>query len=227
MSELVKWSGAGGIAFYVNTNGIRGFRDLSISVSAKTDESVSGGESYVTRKNAGAYTITLTAILNAYLGEEVQQTAVQMAESARNGDTGYFYTGETKLFPAKFMMTDAKISDINMNGAGVWTGCSVALTLKQCSKYDGTVGNTSSPGKKEDPKPSLTAGEIMEKITGAVSSGVEKAKNAIEAAKQSIAAAKAQSAAILKDASATINKGNTSSISNLISNIKINVTKRA
>ena len=152
MSDIVKWSGHGGISFFVKPNEIRGFKDLSISAAAETKDSTKDGEKYIQKKNSGSYVIQLTAVLSAALKVDVKDIATAITEAARSGETGYFYTGNSKLFPSSFMATEAKISNIRMNGSGVWTYCEVTWTLKQCSKYGASSSSSSSSGKKKKNK---------------------------------------------------------------------------
>ena len=196
MSDIVKWSGHGGISFFVKPNEIRGVKDLSISAAAETKDSTKDGEKYVQKKNSGSYVIQLTAVLSAALKVDVKDIATAITEAARSGETGYFYTGNTKLFPSSFMATEAKISNIRMNGSGVWTYCEVTWTLKQCSKYG--ASSSSSSGKKKKNK-STTASWFR-----AIGTGIKTAAAAVATAAKSAlnttSDAKKQSAAILADA---------------------------
>ena len=196
MSDIVKWSGHGGISFFVKPNEIRGFKDLSIAAAAETKDSTKDGEKYVQKKNSGSYVIQLTAVLSAALKVDVKDIATAITEAARSGETGYFYTGNTKLFPSSFMATEAKISNIRMNGSGVWTYCEVTWTLKQCSKYG--ASSSSSSGKKKKNK-STTASWFR-----AIGTGIKTAAAAVATAAKSAlnttSDAKKQSAAILADA---------------------------
>lgn len=131
--EIIKW---GDIAFFVNPTAIRGIRDISISVGSETEDETNSNEKYVKRKNANGYQVSMKAILDAFLGEDVQATALKLTEAARTGGTGYLYCAGAKLFPSKFMLTDATASNIQMAPNGKWTHCEVSLTLKQCSKYN-------------------------------------------------------------------------------------------
>lgn len=198
MSDIVKWSGHGGISFFVKPNEIRGFKDLSISAAAETKDSTKDGEKYVQKKNSGSYVIQLTAVLSAALKVDVKDIATAITEAARSGETGYFYTGNTKLFPSSFMATEAKISNIRMNGSGVWTYCEVTWTLKQCSKYGASSSSSSSSGKKKKNK-STTASWFS-----AISTGIKTAAAAVATAAKSAlnttSDAKKQSAAVLADA---------------------------
>lgn len=146
MTELIQWGGHGGISFFVSPNEIRAFKDLTIAVSAETEDKTASGEKYTSKKNAGGYKITLTAILNAALGVDVQAMALAITESARLGEQGYFYINGAKLFPSSFMSTDASISNVSMSSGGTWTYAEVSWTLKQCGKYDDSESGSGSGG---------------------------------------------------------------------------------
>ena len=167
MADLIKWSGGGGIAFFAKGSEIRGVKDIAISASAETEERIQNSEKFIKKKNKGSYQITLTAILNALLGPDVQGVAKAMTEAARTADTGYFYVGGAKLFPSSFMATDAKIGSIQLSGNGVWKYCEVSWTLKQCSKYSGGSGSSSSgsSGKKSVKKSTASTTTSAKKST--------------------------------------------------------------
>ena len=148
-TNIVTWSGRGGLSFYVKATEIRGFKDLSIDASVTTEDAEKNGEKYVKRKQIGSYSISMTAVLSAALGVDVKAVALQMTEAARNGDTGYFYIGAAKLFPSSFMATSAKISNIEVTASGAWKYCEVNFTLKQASKYGGAVSTSKSSSKKK------------------------------------------------------------------------------
>ena len=155
MAEIVKWSGRGGIAFYVNSDEIRGIKSLSISASAETEDKTSGGQKFTKKKNSGSYQAAMTALFSAALGTDVQAAALEITEAARCGDSGYLYCRSAKLIPAKMMMVDAKVNNVSMTPGGEWFSCEVAMSLKQCGKY----GAESSSGKKKKKKKSTGRGK--------------------------------------------------------------------
>ena len=183
--EIIKW---GEIAFFVNPTAIRGIRDISISVSSETEDETNSDEKYVKRKNANGYQVTMKAILDAFLGEDVQATALKLTEAARTGGTGYLYCAGAKLLPSKFMLTDATASNIQIAPNGKWTHCDVSLTLKQCSKYN----EVTPPGQ---PTPSYSPG-VSAAATKTKKSSVKTAKtttfNPIKQLKEQARAAKAK-----------------------------------
>ena len=142
--DLVAWSGGGGIAFYVRSNEIRGVTDLEISTKTDTEDEESSSEKYTKKKNSGSYEIKFKAVLHAALGVRVQEVAMKMCEAARQGQSGYFYIAEEKMFPNSFMATEAKISDLVLTASGQWVSCEVEWTLKQDSTFDGSTSSGSS-----------------------------------------------------------------------------------
>lgn len=203
MSEIVKWSGAGGISFFAKPTEIRGVKDLNITAAVETEDSTKDGEKFVKKKNKGSYTIQLTAVLDAALNVDVQKVETQIMEAARCGDTGYLYTGGSKLFPCTLMATEAKTQSIRLSPTGKMNYCEIAWTLKQCSKYGGSSSSSSSGsgsggGKKQIPKNVVdkvkqTATTVMTTVAGAIVSWVTGATNTTNAAKT-------QSAKVLADA---------------------------
>lgn len=168
MTELVRW---GDIAFYVSPTSMRGIKDIAIEAGCETEESTVDGEKFVTRKNGNPYVISMTAVLDKRLGEDVQSVATQMTEAARKSQTGYFYTGGAKLFPSQFMLVTAKISDIELMPGGKWLRCEVAMTLKQASKYDGSTTSSAVESTEE---------------TGSGDGGTKKVSTMTQAAKSNI-----------------------------------------
>lgn len=140
MAQIVAWND---ISFSLGGTSINGVEDIEITGSCETEDSESGGEKFVKRKNGKPYEIEMKAILDARLGVNVQSMATKMTEAARCSQSGYFYAGSAKLFPCSFMMVEASISEIEINPNGVWTHCEVELKLKQSTMYS---GQTSSSG---------------------------------------------------------------------------------
>ena len=220
MADLITWSGNGGISFFIKSSEIRGVKDFSISASAETDDKTQNGEKFIKKKNSGSYQITMTAVLNAALGVDVQAVALKMTEAARKGDTGYFYTATSKLFPSNFMA-----NNIQMTSSGKWSYCEVALTLKQCSKFDGGSsgggggggGKKSNSGKKTTTQTKKTTlGEIVGKVVNGVKTVVSKVKNAITGVVNTISAAKKASNA----AKTNLTTKKTNVVSTVVSKIK-------
>ena len=230
MADLITWSGNGGISFFIKSSEIRGVKDFSISASAETDDKTQNGEKFIKKKNSGSYQITMTAVLNAALGVDVQAVALKMTEAARKGDTGYFYTATSKLFPSNFMATDAKVNNIQMTSSGKWSYCEVALTLKQCSKFAGgsSGGGKSGGGKKSGGSgkksgtstKKTTLGDTLKKVAKGVVDGVKsvvsKVKGAISGVVNTISAAKKASNA----AKTNLTTKKTNVVSTLVSKVK-------
>lgn len=148
-TDIVKWSGGGGINFFVKPKKVMGVKDINIKASVDTEDKENGGEKYTVKKNKGGLEITMTAVLNAMLGVNVEGSAKAILQAARKGDTGYFYIAGKKLFTAKFMMTDANAKNVELTGDGRWVCCEVEMTLKQCSKYDGTTTSSKPQGSNK------------------------------------------------------------------------------
>ena len=141
-TDIVTWSGNGGISFFVKPNKIQGVSELNIEASANIEEKEENSEKFAKKKTNGSIQITIRAYLNAFLGADVQETANKAIEAARKGESGYFYSYGKKLFSNQFMMTEAKATNILMSGTGAWVSCELNLTLKQSSKADGSVQPT-------------------------------------------------------------------------------------
>lgn len=230
MADLITWSGNGGISFFIKSSEIRGVKDFSISASAETEDKTQSSEKFTKKKNSGSYQITMTAVLNAALGVDVQALALKMTEAARKGDAGYFYTANSKLFPSNFMATDAKVNNIQMTGSGKWSYCEVTLTLKQCSKFDGSTGGSSSKKKSSSSgskskststsSKKTTLGDTLKKVAKGVVDGVKsvvsKVKTAVSGVVSTISAAKKASNA----AKTNLTTKKTNVVSSLVSKVK-------
>lgn len=145
-TDIVTWSGNGGISFFVKPTKVQGVSEISIEASANTEDKEEDGEKLAKKKTNGSIQITMRAILNAYLGADVQGIANKAIEAARKGDSGYLYSYGKKLFTCAFIMTDAKASNILMSGTGAWISCDLSMTLKQTSKAGGSTMATGGGG---------------------------------------------------------------------------------
>ena len=138
MAEIGRW---GGQKFEVKSGYVQGFTGLSIKGSSETEDKESGSEKYVSRKNGKPTEIGLTVHLNALTGcKNVRDTAMWFVNQARAGKKDYFYIKDGKLVPCQVMLTEASVKEIEMTNNGDWIMCDVQLTLKQCTKWDGTTG---------------------------------------------------------------------------------------
>ena len=138
MAEIGRW---GGQKFEVKSGHVQGFTGLSIKGSSETEDKESGSEKYVSRKNGKPTEIGLTVHLNALTGcKNVRDTAMWFVNQARAGKKDYFYIKDGKLVPCQVMLTEASVKEIEMTNKGDWIMCDVQLTLKQCTKWDGTTG---------------------------------------------------------------------------------------
>ena len=155
MTVIGKWNGH---KFGVSKNAIRGFYDLKINGSSDTEDKKSGGEQYVNRKNGKPLEISLSIILNSALGSKVRTEAMTFISQAQEGAKDYFYIGKSKLCTCQLMLVKADIQDVIMSAKGTWVSAKVGLTLKQCTKGDGSTGGSSSGGggKKSVKNPGTT-----------------------------------------------------------------------
>lgn len=141
---LIKWHD---VEFYANANEVRGLLDFTIGGSVETEDKEEGGTKYVRKKNSKGYESGLTAFFDRRLGiESVKEESMKLVNYAANGQTGYLYARESKLVPSIMMLTSAKASKIIMSPNGTWISCQVTLTLKTCSKLDGSGGGGGGGG---------------------------------------------------------------------------------
>jgi hypothetical protein len=142
--HLVVW---GSLDFHVQPRDIIGVKDLSFTGSCETEEKESGGEKYASYKTGKPIEFSMTAKLNAYLTDNVQQKALEMVKLATRGEKHYLYMSRRKLFPSQFTLVSAKIGNIVIAAGGKWVSCEVDLSFKQASKYDGSEAPATSSSK--------------------------------------------------------------------------------
>lgn len=157
--DLLRWAG---FIFCVRHDRVLGLKDLTINATCETEDKDSGGEKFVAKKSGKPAEVTLTAILNARLGINVQQEALAMQDAARNGTKDYMYTATAKLLPCLLMLTGAKIGKTVLTPTDAWRSCEVALTFKQASKWDGST--SASSGKKKKKKKKKNNGNGDDKV---------------------------------------------------------------
>lgn len=142
---LIKWHD---VEFYANAKEVRGLTDFSISGSVETEDKENGGSKYVSKKNSKGYEASIKAFFDARLGiKSVKGEAMKLVEYAAKGQTGHLHAEGSRLIPSLMMLTDAKADNVIMTPRGKWISCEVSLTLKMCSKLDGTT-ETPSTGYK-------------------------------------------------------------------------------
>lgn len=183
MAEIARWNGH---KFEVGSGLIRGFTGLSIKGSSETEDKTSDKQKYVSRKNGKPNEITLTAILNAATGCDVQKEAMDFVDEARAGKKDYFYVATKKLCTCQVMLTDAEAKEIAMTNKGVWTRAVVTLTLKQCDKNGSTSSEkkttSTTPAKQSVKTTSTTSSNILTKVADAVKTTVQKVTTAVKTA---------------------------------------------
>lgn len=175
MAEIARWNGH---KFEVGSGLIRGFTGLSIKGSSETEDKTSDKQKYVSRKNGKPNEITLTAILNAATGCDVQKEAMDFVNEARAGNKDYFYVATKKLCTCQVMLTEATVKEIAMTNKGVWTRAEVTLTLKQCDKNGSTSSEkkttSTTPAKQSVKTTSTTSSNILTKVADTLKKTVQK-----------------------------------------------------
>ena len=141
---LLEWNGH---KFYVTPTKVVGYKSLQITASCETEDETNGGNKYVKKKNDGGYEVKFTAILDKRLGvSDVRAMAMHLAEDARTGAKSYVYNNGSKLFTPQMMGTGATVKNIVTAPNGTWISAEVDMTLKQCSKGDGSSSPESPSG---------------------------------------------------------------------------------
>ena len=193
--------------FEVSPQAIRSFNDLKIKVSSDTETVTTGGQQYMKWKNLKAAEITLTVQLSSGLGYDVAGEAYAwIGDALAKNKKNYFYLNDGKLMPYPLILTDATISNIEINAAGIWTGADVALTLKQAALLDGSSGSGGGGGrgggggngtgqKQSVAKDRVTtsktvASALPEAVTNAVNSAVATINRLVNAARNASTASK-------------------------------------
>lgn len=186
MAKVAKWNNH---TFEVSPGLIRGFTGLQIKGSSETEDKEINKEKFVTRKNAKPTEISLTAVLNALLGCDVRNEAMQFVADAKAGKTGYFYIGNKKLMTCQLMLTEADVSETQITASGKWVSAQVQLSFKQASKDDGSTsaqstggssGSTGSTGSEIG----TGIGAAVGAVAGATAAAIAKAAETIVTAKK-------------------------------------------
>lgn len=161
----------GNHTFEVNPVLIRSFTGLTIRGGAEVDEKTSNNQKYVRRKAGNAHELTVTVILNAYMGCDVRAEAMSFVEDARKCEEGYFYIAGKKLLPETLMLTEAQVSEVELSPTGEMVHAQVQLTMKQSDKGDAKGSGSATQSKKN------------KKGTGNTSTKAEQKENAKEVMK--------------------------------------------
>ncbi len=178
MAKVARWNNR---TFEVSPELIRGFTGLQIKGSSETEDKEISKEKFVTRKNAKPTEISLTVGLNALLGCDVRNEAMQFIADAKAGETGYFYIGNKKLVTCQLMLTEASISETQITASGKWVSAQVQLSFKQASKDDGT---TSAPSPGGGGGYSGAIGAVIGAAVGTVTAAVAEVAKTILSAKK-------------------------------------------
>nr|DAT64087.1 MAG TPA: hypothetical protein [Caudoviricetes sp.] len=156
----------GNHTFEVNPVLIRSFTGLTIRGGAEVDEKTSNNQKYVRRKAGNAHELTVTVILNAYMGCDVRAEAMSFIEDARNCEEGYFYIAGKKLLPEPLRLTEAQVSEVQLSPSGEMVHAQVQLTMKQSDKGNAKGSGSATQGKgnkKSSNKSGTTPGRDKEK----------------------------------------------------------------
>lgn len=154
-TTLIEWHSH---KFEVASDAIRVFNDLAVSGTCETEEKEASKEKYVSLKNRKPAEITLTAILSAYFGCDVQNEVMTFVDEAQKGTSALIYANGGKLLGCKMMLTSAKATKIDIAPGGKWTHAQVALTFKQATKADGTTSSSSGGGSSGGGSSSKSSG---------------------------------------------------------------------
>ena len=182
MAEIGSWNGH---TFTVSPTLIRSFTGLTIKGSSETTNKTSSSQQYVKRKSGNPSEITLNVGLSAFTGCNVKDEALAFVDEAHSGAKSYFYINGKKLLPCQLMLVEASVTETEIAAGGTWTKCQVKLTMKQCSKYDGTGGGGSDKKKSSGSKKKTTK-KTSTKTTSVVSKVVSTVKNAVKTAANAV-----------------------------------------
>lgn len=192
MAEIGRWNGH---VFEVSPKLIRGFTGLTIKGASNTEDKESGDQGYVSRKHGKPMEVSLTVALNAMTGCDVRTEAMKFVDEARAGRRDYFYIGNKKLVTCQLMLTDASVKNVRITNGGKWVLAEVSLTMKQCSKNDGSSasssgggssgggssgGGSSGGGNKSPKKKSVKQESLVSKIKNGIKNTVNKVKTGVK-----------------------------------------------
>lgn len=189
MAEIGRWNGH---KFEVSSNLIRSFTGLQIKGSSETKDKESSNQKYVSRKNGKPVEVSFTIHLNARFGCDVRSEAMNLVSEAIAGKKDYFYVGNKKLVMCQLMLVDATVKEIGLVNNGTWTQADVQVTMKQCSKNDGSSGGSSGSssgsgrsGKTSVKKTSTTTTKstgIVQKIADGIKNVASSVVNGVKKA---------------------------------------------
>ncbi|MCE5343403.1 MAG: hypothetical protein LLF96_07460 [Eubacteriales bacterium] len=175
MKTMATWAG---FKFVVSSVLVRGFENLKIQHSCETETATSGGEQYVTRKNAKPASVSLTAVLNAATGCDVKSEAQAFIEAARSGETDYLYVAGKKPVNCRLMLTDASASEIVLSSTGQWVSAKVESKMAQASMIGGGMAGGGSGKATVKSKTAVTTSnpasrviEAFHKVAGTSTEG--------------------------------------------------------
>lgn len=122
------------LKFEISSSSAMLFQEMKLEAESETKDETADKQQYVKAKNGKPLQVTMTAILSAALGADVENRSMYMLNAAQRSQTGYLYIGGKKIFPFKLMLVKAETEAVVFSPAGKWISTNVGLTLKQCSK---------------------------------------------------------------------------------------------
>lgn len=153
------------------------YKNLTMNGQCVTEEKTVGNEKFVAMTGIGPMGLSLTAVLDARTGADVYGLATHYLGVAHNGKTGKIYFAKYgQLYPFTWMMTNAEISEYQVNPNGQWIHAEVKMTFKQASKWDGST-NEATAAAAETSKSSGGSGGSTKTVNKS-SSSVKKSSGA-------------------------------------------------
>ena len=142
-----KW---GGHKFIVSSKKIMSFKGLQVKSSIETEDKLNDRTKYAAVKNSKPTEVSFTILLHSAFDIDVRKEAMAFIKEAQEG-TGkadYLYIGKSKLVDFALMITEATLSNVEINAKNRWVSAELKVTFKQCDKADllGTPGSSSSGG---------------------------------------------------------------------------------
>lgn len=136
MGEIARYLGR---TFVVSSSRISGFGGLDITTGLETEEHTLRGIKYYSMQNTRPVDISFAIHLDRMLGcSDVLAEAEGWMADSRRGLSDYLYVGGHKILPMKYMLVEVNVSNIQLNGNGVWLSCDLDVKLQQGRPDDGT-----------------------------------------------------------------------------------------
>lgn len=144
MSTIARW---GDIKFQVTKKEAVLFENLKFSAGTETENKVTNGQQYVTRKNGKAAEMSLTIYFSAAMGINVKGEVKRLMAAAQQSKQAYFYLKGAKLFGFKLMLVNADTEETIIAPSGRMISAKVNVSFKQCDSAKLTKTKKSSSKK--------------------------------------------------------------------------------